>query len=163
MSAPKCSPHVPLKCGFRCLDCRESHLFEHKLLEKACNVNDGRLHRLVKRAVMCQHCDAMSDCLETFIKEPCTGQKHSGLVKTSSPPGPSLPDPKRIKIEKSLAEAEYEMARLVMLKGLQAERLQLQKLQVAKKQRETKDASSIVACRKYDGTVSDCGSTYLNS
>ena len=58
--------------------------------------------------------------------------KHSGLIKTSSSPGPSLPDPKRVKIEKRLAEAEYEMARLVMLKGLQAERLQLQKLQAAK-------------------------------
>lgn len=154
-TAPKESPHVPVKCGYRCQTCGQSHIMEDKILATTCP--SGEKHSLVKRAIMCQNCHDTSDDLETFMKETCEGcasppplQDTDTKAKAKVPHLPehwsSMPVvvTKRARVAMDLENAEKEMGRLLLLKGLQAERLKLQELLAAKHQRKTGEPGSKV-------------------
>ena len=130
---------------------------EDKLLATTCPV--GGNHRLVEKSFMCQHCEAMSDEATAFSQAPCPRR----LDLNANPPPESkvltkaeaalpaaplepptkqalFPDPPEV-----LKKAEIEMARLLMLKGLQTERLELPRLLAIKQQRKTGTSGSLVA------------------
>ena len=145
-----------------CKNCKATHIQPDKILEKPCEAigNDG-FHALLKRAVMCQHCDALSDCPSTFAQEPCPGLANklelggppsNPLPKTKPatekvPAGsaPSMPAAKRAKLDMELMLAAKEMARLVVLKGLQTESLEMQRLLALKHQAKTGENGTVAA------------------
>ncbi|CAK9041398.1 Uncharacterized protein SCF082_LOCUS23921 [Durusdinium trenchii] len=148
-SGTKPSPHVPLKCGFKCVDCKRCHIFEDKLKGVTCNANASGNHRILKRAIMCEHCECTSDCLEAFMKESCAGSPtpgptprrldHEAAAKTVPPD--STPQWKRkLEVEAEHVKAQSELTRLLFLKSLQEERIKLQQLHAAKHQRLTKQS-----------------------
>ena len=153
-SGTKPSPHVPLKCGFKCVDCKRCHIFEDKLKGVTCNANASGNHRILKRAIMCEHCECTSDCLEAFMKESCAGSPtpgptprrldHEAAAKTVPPD--STPQWKRkLEVEAEHVKAQSELTRLLFLKSLQEERIKLQQLHAAKHQRLTKQSGSEAA------------------
>ena len=139
MSVAKHSPHVPMKCGYICLDCRESHINVDKILERKCGVHMSGRHSILKKAVQCMNCHDLGDTTEEFLKGECPGAKHSPVSKkleipaslstgcdVESPAGlcnPSSPSP-----NDALRQAEQEMEKLNILKQLEKERLELQRL-----------------------------------
>lgn len=152
-----------VKCGFMCVDCKATHIMEDKLLSSRCAVNHGT-HRVLKKAVMCQKCDALGDCPTAFLKEVCPETRKKlefegidsvpTLPETKSktrspPPSESMPVTKQLKVDRELAQAEIakaeiEMARLMHLKALQAERMELQRLLALKnKQGSVAETKSI--------------------
>lgn len=122
--------HVPMKCGYICLDCRVSHINPEKLFEQPC---DGRLvgfksscHRIVKAAVQCQNCSEVGDNQEEFMQENCGGQK------TASPSSTEIhtslfndPVPENVSLAE---EAEQKLQKLKILKQLEDERKELHRL-----------------------------------
>ena len=104
MSVAKHSPHVPMKCGYICLDCRESHINVDKILERKCGVHMSGRHSILKKAVQCMNCHDLGDTTEEFLKGECPGANDT------------------------LRQAEQEMEKLNILKQLEKERLELQRL-----------------------------------
>lgn len=111
-----------------------------------CSMNAEGVHRPMEKAYACRDCDAMSDCATALQRQPCPKSlevafleagpaeaKAKANVEVAPPPEPS----KRARVSEALAAAEKEMAHLVMLKGLQAERLRLQHLLALKHQAKT--------------------------
>ena len=138
MSVAKHSPHIPMKCGYICLDCRESHINVDKILERKCKSQSGR-HSILKKAVQCMNCFDLGDTTEEFLKGECSCAKQSLAKKleipaslcaggdaVESPAGPcnsSSPPP-----NDALCQAERDMDKLKILKELVNERLELQRL-----------------------------------
>ena len=131
---------MPVKCGYICVECRQSRLNEEKLCATFCGFSPTGCHRVVKRAVQCQHCfDLSNDGLE-FAKKICPGDRPLPPCPTPSEaptsPGsqpPVHPSPAQAEMFMELRMAEMEMARLVMLEALEKERAQLDSLLQAKR------------------------------
>ena len=142
MSVAKHSPHVPMKCGYICVDCRESHIHVDKILDKKCHGHESGRHSILKKAVQCMHCRHLGDTTEEFLKGECPGAQHppppvskkleipaslsTGADVVESPAethNPSSPSP-----NDALREANQEMEKLRLLKQLVNERNELQRL-----------------------------------
>ena len=95
---------------------------------------------------MCQNCDSTSDCLETFLKEPCPSPAKAPADHLS-PCDPVKPEPAPKRTRIALEQAEVELTRLLFLKGLETERAQLQNLLSSKHQSMTATSGSEAACR----------------
>ena len=137
--------HVPMKCGYICVTCRMSHTSEKLLMTTACPCNGDDLHTTVlKRSVMCQNCNALSDDLGTFKKQVCYGRPASQAVSEPSTPRsaatasepPRDPSPAQADAYMELRMAELEMGRLLLLESLEKERKTLEEL-VQQKQKAT--------------------------
>ena len=153
LSTAKHSPHVPLKCGYICKDCRLSHIHVDHLLGKPCAVNTHGGHRIVKKAVQCQNCRALGDCTNEFLKETCLGKSVKSLeavcerAVTPEPPAPpsiasedevperEVPAASELDIDKEaemvealLLESQAKLRKLQLLKELEIERVKLQEL-----------------------------------
>lgn len=154
LSTAKHSPHVPMKCGYICKDCRLSHIHVDYLLGKPCASNPHGGHSIVKKAVQCQNCRALGDCTNEFLKETCLGNSVKSLEAacekaiTPEPPTPpsiaselevpaaSEPDKEAEKVEAQLLQAQSRLDKLQLLKELEIERVKLQEL-LAKKTGES--------------------------
>ena len=154
LSTAKHSPHVPMKCGYICTDCRLSHINVDYLLGKPCAQNPHGGHKIVKKAVQCQHCKALGDCTNEFLKETCLGNSVKSLegacekVMTPEPPAPppiasklevpaeSELDNLTTEVEAQLLRAQSRLEKLRLLKELEIERVKLQEL-LAKKNGES--------------------------
>lgn len=143
--------HSPLKCGYICLCCRKVSTRREKIEEILCPEHPTFRHKIVEKAVMCQNCDALSDDLETFNKEPCKAEhERPGNEVIAVPPAPpslaKAPEPfdalpqavsveqPRDKVSAELKAAHVQMTKLMLLQSLQQERKQLEVL-LAKKAR----------------------------
>ena len=122
--------HVVAKCGYMCVGCQETHVFVEKL-RCTCPALSGQV---IKRAVMCQRCDAVSDDPDTFSKQVC-------------PVRPAC-SPTRAQADRfmELRMAELEMGRLIMLQTMEREQRRLQELISAKKRAET----GLVPCSSHN-------------
>lgn len=152
MTSPKSGPkssigctesfHIPMKCGYICKNCKETHIWPEKLLGTTCKFNGGQ-HDLLKRAVMCQNCDELSDCAMTFAKKPCHGRRPQPSAKAPANHGSkdSL-TPEQANRYMDLRLAEMEMNRLLLMKELENERMKLQEY-LAAKHSTTEKTSSI--------------------
>lgn len=139
--------HVPLKCGYICVICRESHIKEKCLMTTACPCNGDGLHTTVlKRAVQCQNCNGLSDDPESFKKQVCYGRRPGSQpvseaatprsLPTTSSETPPKPSPQEADAYMELRMAELEMGRLLLLESVEKERKKLNDL-IAQKQKAT--------------------------
>ena len=127
MSVAKHSPHVPMKCGYICVDCRESHIHVDKILDKKCHGHVSGRHSILKKAVQCMHCRHLGDTTEEFSKKleiPASLSTGADVVESPAEThNPSSPSP-----NDALREANQEMEKLRLLKQLVNERNELQRL-----------------------------------
>lgn len=152
MSVAKGSPHVPLKCGYVCLYCRECNIVVDRILASPCGSNAQGHHAIVKKAVQCLNCNALGDCTNEFMKQECLGKNsvgtdpsYHGSFKNPEPPTPpSIARPTEVPARPAVAtpaseagatelvEAKQRLEKLRILKELEVERVKLQELLVRK-------------------------------
>lgn len=113
-----------MKCGFMCVNCKATDINENRLLGKVCPAHSLGQHKVIKRAFMCQNCDCLSDCLDSFRKETCPGDLKTPPPKVTE--GLAHPDLTPEKVKRELRVAELELERLQLLKLLEVERANLQ-------------------------------------
>ena len=148
--------HSPIKCGFICLCCRKADMKREKIEEHMCPEHPKNLHKIVKKAVMCEHCDALGDDLEAFNKEPCTVVREQPRPRVGQVPPPPeslakapyaldpllqakpLEDP-RARIQAELDAADREMTKLLLLQSIQRERKELEALLARKSRASTSE------------------------
>ena len=113
---------------------------------------DGQ-HEPLKKAFMCQGCDRLSDCAATLQQAPCPSPiptppaPEIKAMTKASPPVSLEPPEKRARTLEALKDAEMKLAHLVMLKGLENERLKLQQLLAAKHQAKSGENGSEAAIK----------------
>lgn len=113
---------------------------------------DGQ-HEPLKKAFMCQGCDLLSDCAATLQQAPCPSPiptppaPEIKAMTKASPPVSLEPPEKRARTLEALKDAEMKLAHLVMLKGLENERLKLQQLLAAKHQAKSGENGSEAAIK----------------
>lgn len=89
---------------------------------------------MVEKAVQCQSCGELADCAQSFRSQVCPGtpKKHMSPQRQSSP----APSPEQAERFMELRMAELEMSRMLLLEGLEKERMELLRLQSAKAKSE---------------------------
>ena len=117
-----------MKCGFICVNCKATDIHENRLLEKVCPAHSLGRHKVIKRAFMCQNCDCLSDCLDTFRKETCPGDLKTPPPKVTEGLAHRDLDLTPEKVKRELRVAELELERLQLLKLLEVERAKHQQV-----------------------------------
>ena len=165
--------HVIMKCGFICLGCRVSSRAREAFGSFRCKSSETH-SKVVCKDFMCANCDELSDDIESFKAQVCTGKKKipdSGLPPYVPPEEPAkplkkppsfddctgpraeaAPSPKpeplpadyRVKLLAELRQAEAQLEQLVLLQSLESERKRLQQLMLRKEQQQQGPTS--VAC-----------------
>ena len=128
------------------MDCRRVSSDPSKVDATMCPNDTTGKHYIVKKAIMCQQCEALGDDFTEFMNTPCRGkpcERGSGALRMPQsfqakveapkslpadiPQAESMDGPQE-KLSMEMKTAQIEMTKLLFLQSLRDERQELQRL-----------------------------------